>query len=92
VPALLTAQDPTGSPGVIALQIEDLMDVNVTSASKKEWKISQVAAAVIVISEGEMRGLIEADATTDERQSGKGKDDWPGAAHMPGSRGDCACL
>ena len=47
-------------PGRLSLilppcKIEDLMNVNVTSASKKEQKISEVAAAIFVISEEDIR-------------------------------------
>jgi iron complex outermembrane receptor protein len=49
--AFLGAQAQKELPDLITLQIEDLMNVNVTSASKKEEKNSKVAAAVFVISE-----------------------------------------
>jgi iron complex outermembrane recepter protein len=53
--AFLGAQAQKASPDLITLQIEDLMNVNVTSASKKEQKISKVAAAILVISEEDIR-------------------------------------
>jgi iron complex outermembrane recepter protein len=59
VPMAGTEQAGTGEPGPIAregaqkdltkVSIEDLMDVEVTSASKKEQKLSRVAAAIFVI-------------------------------------------
>jgi iron complex outermembrane receptor protein len=53
--AFLGAQTQKASPDLTSLQIEDLMNVNVTSASKKEQKISKVAAAIFVISEEDIR-------------------------------------
>jgi iron complex outermembrane receptor protein len=53
--AFLGAQAQKESPDLITLPIEDLMNVNVTSASKKEQKISKVAAAILVISEEDIR-------------------------------------
>src|SRR5271168_5298868 len=46
---LLAAQAQNAQPDFTALQIEDLMNVDVTSASKKEQKLSQVPAAIFVI-------------------------------------------
>ncbi len=53
--AFLGAQAQKASPDLTTLKIEDLMNVNVTSASKKEQKISKVAAAIFVISEEDIR-------------------------------------
>ena len=53
--ALLAAQAQKPLPDLTSLQIEDLMNVNVTSASKKEQKLSNVAAAIFVISEEDIR-------------------------------------
>jgi iron complex outermembrane recepter protein len=53
--ALLAAQAQKQLPDLTSLQIEDLMNVNVTSASKKEQKLSNVAAAIFVISEEDIR-------------------------------------
>jgi hypothetical protein len=47
--ALLAAQAQSPQPDLTDLRIEDLMNVNVTSASKKEQKISRVPAAIFVI-------------------------------------------
>ena len=47
--ALLAAQAQSGQVDLTALQIEDLMNVDVTSASKKEQKLSKVPAAIFVI-------------------------------------------
>ena len=47
--ALLVAQGQNGQTDLTTLQIEDLMNVDVTSASKKEQKLSQVPAAIFVI-------------------------------------------
>jgi iron complex outermembrane recepter protein len=51
-----TAQNPP-APGadLSKLSVEDLMNVNVTSASDKEQKLSHVAAAVFVISQDDIR-------------------------------------
>jgi iron complex outermembrane recepter protein len=53
--AFLGAQAQKESPDLITLPIEDLMNVNVTSASKTEQKISKVAAAIFMISEEDTR-------------------------------------
>jgi iron complex outermembrane receptor protein len=53
--AFLGAQAQKASPDPITLQIEELMNINVTSASTKEQKISKVAAAIFVISEEDIR-------------------------------------
>jgi iron complex outermembrane receptor protein len=53
--AFLGAQAQKESPDLITLPIEELMNVNVTSASKTEQKISKVAAAIFVISEEDTR-------------------------------------
>jgi iron complex outermembrane recepter protein len=60
-----TEQAGTSKPGPIAregaqkdltkVSIEDLMDVEVTSASKKEQKLSRVAAAIFVITTEDIR-------------------------------------
>ena len=47
--ALLAAPAQSGQVDLTALQIEDLMNVDVTSASKKEQKLSNVPAAIFVI-------------------------------------------
>jgi hypothetical protein len=47
------AQQPSRDP--TTLQIEDLMNADVTSASKKEQKISRVPAAVFVITQEDIR-------------------------------------
>jgi iron complex outermembrane recepter protein len=49
--ALLAAQAQGPQPDLTDLRIEDLMNVNVTSASKKEQKISRVPAAIFVIAQ-----------------------------------------
>jgi iron complex outermembrane receptor protein len=46
---LLAAQAQSAPTDLTNLQIEDLMNVDVTSASKKEQKLSQVPAAIFVI-------------------------------------------
>jgi iron complex outermembrane recepter protein len=48
--ALLATHAQNAQPDLTALQIEDLMNVDVTSASKKQQKLSKVPAAVFVIS------------------------------------------
>ena len=53
--ASLGGQAQKASPDLTSLRIEDLMNVNVTSASKKKQKISKVAAAIFVISEEDLR-------------------------------------
>jgi iron complex outermembrane receptor protein len=53
--ALLPVQAQSAPTDLTTLQIEDLMNVNVTSASKKEQKISNVAGAIFVISEEDIR-------------------------------------
>jgi iron complex outermembrane recepter protein len=65
VPMAGTEQAGTSKPGPIAregaqkdltkVSIEDLMDVEVTSASKKEQKLSRVAAAIFVITPEDIR-------------------------------------
>ena len=47
--ALLATQAQNAQPDLTTLQIEDLMNVDVTSASKKEQKLSKVPAAIFVI-------------------------------------------
>src|SRR5712664_269898 len=51
--AALQAQDSSRS--LIHQSIEDLMNVEVTSASKKQQRISQTAAAVYVITQEDIR-------------------------------------
>ncbi len=53
--ALLAAEAQSAQADLTALQIEDLMNVNVTSASKKEQKLSQVPAAIFVITQEDIR-------------------------------------
>jgi iron complex outermembrane recepter protein len=53
--ALLAAQAQKALPDLTSLQIEDLMNVNVTSASKKAQKLSNVAAAIFVMSAEDIR-------------------------------------
>jgi iron complex outermembrane recepter protein len=52
---LLTARAQKAAPDLTTLQIEDLMNVDVTSASKKEQKISRVPAAIFVITQEDIR-------------------------------------
>jgi iron complex outermembrane receptor protein len=49
--AILGAQVASAPPDLTTLQIEDLMNVDVTSAAKKEQKISRVPAAIFVITQ-----------------------------------------
>jgi iron complex outermembrane recepter protein len=49
------AQAQNDQPDLTALKIEDLMNVDVTSASKKEQKLSQVPAAIFVITAEDIR-------------------------------------
>jgi iron complex outermembrane recepter protein len=53
--ALLAARAQEAAPDLTTLQIEDLMNVDVTSASKKEQKISRVPAAIFVITQEDIR-------------------------------------
>ena len=53
--ALLAAQAQNAQPDLTALKIEDLMNVDVTSASKKEQKLSNVPAAIFVITMEDIR-------------------------------------
>src|SRR5271154_1046638 len=48
---MLTAQAQNALPDLTALKIEDLMNVDVTSASRKEQKLSEVPAAIFVITQ-----------------------------------------
>ena len=52
---LLAAQAQSAQADLTALQIEDLMNVDVTSAAKKEQKLSQVPAAIFVITQEDIR-------------------------------------
>ena len=52
---LTIAQGQTQPPDLTALKIEDLMNVDVTSASKKEQKLSRVPAAIYVITQEDIR-------------------------------------
>jgi iron complex outermembrane receptor protein len=49
------AQTPSRPPDLTVMSIEDLMNVQVTSVSKKEQKLSQAAAAVYVITQEDIR-------------------------------------
>jgi iron complex outermembrane recepter protein len=51
---LLAAHAQNGQPDLTALKIEDLMNVNVTSASKKSQNISRVPAAIFVITQADI--------------------------------------
>jgi iron complex outermembrane receptor protein len=52
---MLAAQTQSLQPDLTALNIEDLMNVDVTSAGKKEQKLSQVPAAIFVITTEDIR-------------------------------------
>jgi iron complex outermembrane recepter protein len=52
---MLASQAQNGQPDLTALNIEDLMNVDVTSASKKEQKLSQVPGAIFVITTEDIR-------------------------------------
>ena len=52
---MLTAQAQNALPDLTSLKIEDLMNVDVTSASKKEQKLSQVPGAIFVITTEDIR-------------------------------------
>jgi len=52
---MLTAQAQNALPDLTALKIEDLMNVDVTSAGKKEQKLSQVPGALFVITTEDIR-------------------------------------
>jgi iron complex outermembrane receptor protein len=52
---MLAAQAQNAQPDLTALKIEDLMNVDVTSASKKEQKLSQVPGAIFVITTEDIR-------------------------------------
>jgi len=52
---LLTARAQDKQTDLTALRIEDLMNIDVTSASKKEQKLSQVPAAIFVITQEDIR-------------------------------------
>jgi iron complex outermembrane recepter protein len=52
---LLAAQTQQPAPDLTTLKIEDLMNVDVTSASKKEQKLSRVPAAIFVITQEDIR-------------------------------------
>jgi iron complex outermembrane recepter protein len=52
---ILPAQAQDAPPDLTALKIEDLMNVDVTSASKKEQKLSQVPGAIFVITPEDIR-------------------------------------
>jgi iron complex outermembrane receptor protein len=49
------AQTPSRPPDLTVMSLEDLMNVEVTSVSKKEQKLSQAAAAVYVITQEDIR-------------------------------------
>ncbi len=48
-------QTPSPTPNLAGMSLEDLMNVEVTSVSKKEQKLSQAAAAVYVITQEDIR-------------------------------------
>src|SRR3984885_16304849 len=52
---LMAAPAQRPQPDLTNLQIEDLMNVDVTSASKKEQKLSRVPAAIFVITQEDIR-------------------------------------
>jgi iron complex outermembrane recepter protein len=52
--ALLAAQAQSAPADLVDLQIEDLMNVDVTSASKKEQKLAKVPAAIFVITKDDI--------------------------------------
>ena len=52
---MLAAQAQNAPPDLTALKIEDLMNVDVTSAAKKEQKLSQVPGALFVITTEDIR-------------------------------------
>ncbi len=49
------AQQQSSLPALKQLSLEQLMDVEVTSVSKKEQKIGQTAAAIFVITQDDIR-------------------------------------
>jgi len=53
--ALLGAQAQSAQTDLTSLRIEDLMNVDVTSPSKKEQKLSQVPAAIFVINKEDVQ-------------------------------------
>ena len=55
VSALTAAQPQNAEPDLTTLQIEDLMNVDVTSASRKEQRLSEVPAAVFVITKEDIQ-------------------------------------
>lgn len=55
VSALTAAHAQNAQPDLTTWQIEDLMNVDVTSASRKEQKLSEVPAAVFVITKEDIR-------------------------------------
>jgi iron complex outermembrane receptor protein len=48
-------QQPAAAADLTATSIEDLMNITVTSASKKEQALSQVAAAIVVMTQQDIR-------------------------------------
>jgi iron complex outermembrane receptor protein len=54
-PAVLGQTSDTPQKDLTSTSIEDLMNLEVTSASKKEQKLSQVAAAIFVITQEDIR-------------------------------------
>ena len=52
---LSPAQPQDAEPDLTTLKIEDLMNVDVTSASRKEQKLSEVPAAVFVITKEDIQ-------------------------------------
>ena len=55
VSALTAAHPQKAEPDLTTLQLEDLMNVDVTSASRKEQKLSEVPAAVFVITKEDIQ-------------------------------------
>ena len=55
VSALSAALSQNAEPDLTTLQIEDLMNVDVTSASRKEQKLSEVPAAVFVLTKEDIQ-------------------------------------
>jgi iron complex outermembrane recepter protein len=55
VRAQQTDSQPSNGPDLTSMNIEDLMNVKVTSVSKKEEKLSRTAAAIFMISPEDVR-------------------------------------
>ncbi len=54
-PTSQPAAQPVGQRDLSEVPIEDLMNIEVTSVSKKEQKMSQAAAAIFVITQEDIR-------------------------------------